>query len=84
MDYQMLACLLVLLTGIAQVTCSLIISTVSSALQILSIIITSLAKKAMLGFLLRLKRACQVLRSAAAAVLANAIATHIAYSWCSG
>ena len=38
----------------------------------------------MVGFLLRLKRACQFSRSAAAAVLRNAIATHLRRSWCSG
>ena len=36
------------------------------------------------GFLLRLKRACQVLRAAAAAILENEIATHVATHWCSG
>lgn len=77
MDYLMMACLLVLLAGFAQVTCSLITSTASSALQILSIIITLLAQKAMLGFLLRLQCACQVPRSAAAVVLGNAIVTHV-------
>ena len=38
----------------------------------------------MVGFLLRLKRACQFSRSAAAAVLRNTIATHLRRSWCSG